>query len=115
MSFPAVYNFKHKTNGYWTKVWQINNSGVPLDISDYIFEMEIRSIKGPQGKLLENLTIGSGITVVDAVNGKIQIEIPPMPDIKTTQIAFYDLKATVNGKGVIWVEGKITLDPGVSY
>jgi hypothetical protein len=115
MTTPATANFKIKTNGTWTQTWQITNGGVPIDISNYTFEVCIRAARGPKAKVYMTLSVGSGITISDAANGKITIEIPPMPLIQHTTVTFYDLLAIVNGKGTVWIEGKMTLDPGTSY
>src|SRR5690606_19708406 len=108
-------NFKIKANGYFTRVWQIKNSGVPTDLTGFDFELEVKKIKGSASAKFLNLTIGNGITIVDAINGKIQIDIPPSPSITTTQTYFYDLIAIKDGKPYVWLEGEMTFEPGVSY
>lgn len=112
---PAKANFTVKANGYWTKVWQLKNGGQPMDITGFDFELEIKKVRGAGGAKFLNLTVGDGITIINAADGKIQIEIPPQPSITTKQVYFYDLLMVINNKEVVPLEGEITFEPGVSY
>lgn len=115
MATPARANFKIKANGHWTQTWQIKNGGVPMDITGYDFELEVKKNKGSISTKFLNLTMGNGITIADAETGKIQIDIEPQPSLTSQQIFFYDLIAIKDGKPYVWLEGEMTFDPGVSY
>lgn len=115
MATPQKANFKLKANGYFTRVWQVKNSGVPADITGFDFELEVKKVKGSASTKFLNLTVGNGITIVDAANGKIQIDIAPQPSLTTTQTYFYDLIAIKDGKPYVWLEGEMVFEPGVSY
>ena len=112
----AKLNFIIKTNGTWVQVWQVKNAGIPVDITGYTFELEIKKNRGPSiDSRILNLTIGQGITLVDPVQGKLQLEIAPNPAIIKNETYVYDFVATVGGKRYVWLEGQIVLEPGVSY
>lgn len=115
MPTPAKANIKIKANGYWTQIWQIKNNSVPLDITDYDFKLDIKKARGKNVTSFLVLEVGSGITIVDALNGKIQLEINEQPMLVTTQDFVYDLIAIKNTKPYVWIEGTITFDPGVTY
>lgn len=115
MATPAKANFKIKANGYWTKVWQIKNAGAPMDITGFDFEIEIKKAKGSRVPKFMDLTVGDGITIVDALEGKIKIDIPPQDAIAATTTYYYDLIAIKDGKPYVWLEGEMIFDPGVSY
>lgn len=115
MATPAKANFKIKANGTWIQVWQIKNAGVPFDITGYDFELEIKKTKGATISKFLDLTIGNGITVLDAANGMLQLEIGPQISLTATQVFVYDLIAIKDGKPYVWLEGEMTFEPGVSY
>ena len=115
MSAPAKANFFIKANGYWERVWQIQNEGVAYDITGYTFELEVKTAKGLNSTRILNLTTGDGITIDNAEEGKILVEIPPLPQITKTTTYVYDLLAIKDGKGKVWLEGTMTFDPGSSY
>jgi hypothetical protein len=113
---PAVVNLKIKTNGYYTALWHIQSNSVDVDLTGYTFEITVRETKGFHGKIVYELTTeNGGISITDAAGGQIQVEIAPTTSIKDTKVCFYDLLAKKNGKEYVWIEGKITLDPGTSY
>lgn len=111
----AKVNFVIKANGSWIRTWQVKNNGVPFNISNYTFELEVKKKRGSAETPFLNLTMGNGITMVDASIGKFQIEIPPNTSIVSNQTYFYDLIAIVNNKAYVWIEGQMTFEPGVSY
>lgn len=116
MSTPAKQNFIIKANGNWEPIWQIQNSGVPFDITGYTFELTVRNGVGNTAPIIINLTTANnGIVVNDVLNGKIQIFIVPQPQIKQKVVYNYDLAAIKSGKHYIWMEGTMTFDPGTSY
>lgn len=116
---PATANLRIKTNGYYTAVWQIKSNDVAVDLTGYTFELTVREAKNISARVIyelntEDSTDGS-ITISDTPEGKITVEIKPKSSIKETKICFYDLLAKFAGKEYVWVEGRITLDPGTSY
>lgn len=115
MAAPQQYNFTVKANGYWTRVWQIKTAGVPVDLTNYTFEMEIKKNRGSTAPAYLELGMGTGIQLEDAVNGKIRISIEPDPTIAATTVYQYDLLAIVDNKPYVWLYGTITFEPGVSY
>lgn len=115
MATPARANFKIKANGYWTKVWQITNAGQPFDLTGFDFELEVKKIRGSSGAKFLNLRVGEGITILDPLEGKIQLEIEPQPQVTATQVYYYDLIAIRDGKPYVWLEGEMQFEPGVSY
>lgn len=108
-------NFKIRANGQWTQVWQIRNKGQPMNITGYGFELEVKRQKGANQPKFLNLVVGDGITIVDATQGKIKIDIPPQPQINTPTTYMYDLIAIVNDEPFVWLEGTMAFEPGVSY
>jgi hypothetical protein len=115
MSTPAKANFTIKANGYFERVWQITNAGVPFDVTGYTFEIEVRNGKGNTSPVIVTLVMGDGITVTDAVNGKLAISIAPQPQITIKSVYHYDLMAIKDGKNKVWLEGTMTFDPGATY
>lgn len=112
---PGKVNFVIKANGSWIRTWQVKNNAVPFDISNYTFELEVKKKRGAAQAAFLNLTVGNGITIVDAPLGKIKIEIPPNTSITSNETYFYDLIAIVNNKAYVWIEGQMTFEPGTSY
>jgi hypothetical protein len=115
MATPQKYDFTVKANGYWTRVWQIKNNGVPLDITSYSFEMSIKKSRGAAGTPYLDLAMGTGIEIEDAALGKIRISIEPDATIDSTVKYQYDLLAVIDSKPYVWLYGTITFEPGVSY
>jgi hypothetical protein len=115
MATPAKKNFKIKTNSYWSQVWQIKSDGIAVDITNYDFKIEIKNAPGIKNPDVLALTLGAGITIVDAPTGKIKVEIQPQTQIMNTTTYVYDLLVTINGTPYNWMEGQITFDPGVTF
>jgi hypothetical protein len=115
MTTPAKINFTLKGNSQFERVWQITNNGSPVDISTYTFELEVKVARGLNSKRILNLTIGSGLSFEDAVNGKLRISIPPQTSIVTTTAYVYDFIMIKSSKPYVLIEGTMTIEPGVSY
>lgn len=115
MATPAKQDFKIKANSQWTQVWQVQSNGVPIDITDFQFEIEVKKARGHNIAAFIDLSVGNGITILDGPNGQIQIDIPQQPSITTEVTYVYDLIAVIEGLPYCWIEGHITFIPGVSY
>lgn len=110
----AKQNFKIQANGTFTRTIEVKSNDVPLNLTGYTFEMEVKAAKGPAETAFLTLTIGSGITV-DAVNGLITFEIAQQTSITATTVYYYDLIAITGGKPYVWLYGTLTFEPGTSY
>lgn len=109
---PASKNLRIKTNGTYRATWQINSNGVPVDLTGYTFKMTIRLDSGLDGAIAGE----ADVTINEPANqGKVIVEIPPMPAIESPVNAYYDLLASIGGKDYVWIEGRIKLEPGATY
>jgi hypothetical protein len=86
----------------------------PIDITNMTFRLEVKD--KPAGRILCAVcTINDGITVVDAVNGIIDVEITPE---KTKTFNYprsaYQIQATDQyGAQDTWIQGWFKVNPGV--
>jgi phage/plasmid primase-like uncharacterized protein len=86
----------------------------PIDITGMTFKLEVRD--KPAGRILCAIcTIGDGITVVDAVNGIVDVEISPE---KTRNFVYprsaYQIQSTDQyGAQDTWLQGWFKVNPGV--
>jgi len=86
----------------------------PTNITGMTFRLEVRD--RPAGKILCAVcTIGDGITIVDAINGIIDVEISPD---KTQNFVYprsaYQIQATDQyGAQDTWIQGWFKVNPGV--
>lgn len=115
MATPQKQDFRIKANGTWVKTLVFSANDVPLNLTGYTFEMEVKSKQGAASTKYFTLSTGSGITVVDVNTGTITIEIPPKPDITKPTVYFYDIIAIVDSKPYVWLYGTLTFEPGTSY
>lgn len=95
-------------NGY-TIVYNLNGS--PVDITDHLIEMHVKSAAN---ELLLDLSVGSGITKLDSVNGQFRIDPLIVPDSRGQHE--YDLQFTDAGgivktymKGSFKIEKHVTI------
>lgn len=104
-------------NSTWQKTWTIaDNDGVPIDITGWTFEMEVKASAGAPGAALAN----ANITVTDAPGGELEIvlegaDFAAVAGTQDTVVLAYDLRAIKTG-GVpeTLVKGPINLEPGVT-
>ena len=83
----------------------------PIDLTGAAIKIQFnRNSKG--GKLLKTLEVGSGITIVDAVNGIFSID-PFVIDLPVGH-SYYDVQLTKDGVVKTYVEGKFTTVKGVT-
>ena len=66
----------------------------PVNITGYTFTMDIVT---STGTVLQSLTVGSGITIVSALNGQLTITI------EGTNLVFANTKCDINVFGLLWV------------
>jgi len=113
-------NFDIVQGDTWSKqlqyVYEDEESEIttPIDITGLQFRLEVRD--KPAGKILCAVcTNGDGITVVDAVNGIISVEISPN---KTREFNYprsaYQIQTTdQDGVQDTWIQGWFKVNPGV--
>lgn len=91
-----------------------SGNDVPIDITGYTFTFEVRD--KPGGRVLATTcTVGDGITIIDAANGLIDLEITPE---KTRKFIYprsaYQLNTTDQyGAKDAWIQGWFQVNPGV--
>ena len=75
---PKKYDFKDQYRGTWFKgiklfiTKKIDGVTTPLDITGFIFEMDFK--RSDTSNPTWSITNGQGITIVDAVNGHLNID-----------------------------------------
>lgn len=102
---PSKYNFKQQYagdtfNGVVIDILDI--SMLPINITGYTFRMQIKS--GEKGRILKNLSINNGITILDNLIGKIKIDSFIVPNFCGN--AIYDLEVVYpNGHVDTYIRG----------
>lgn len=109
------YNIKKHANACWTQTWQIKNKGVPVDLTGIDFEMEFKKKRGPNEPKFLELKIGQGITIVDAVEGIIEVFIGVQDSMTTPSSFVYDLLMIQGTCSQVLVEGTLEISLGVTY
>ena len=75
---PEKYDFKDQYRGTWFKgiklfiTKTIDGVTTPLDITGFIFEMDFK--RSETSNATWSITNGQGITIVDSVNGEVDID-----------------------------------------
>jgi hypothetical protein len=93
---------------------EITKIFTPIDISNITFRLEVKD--KPAGRILCAVcTINDGITIVDAANGIIDVEITPE---KTKNFNYprsaYQIQSTDQyGAQDTWIQGWFKVNPGV--
>ncbi len=72
----------------------------PVNITGYVFTMNIVTASGA---ILQDLTIGSGITITSAINGQLSISI------EGNNLIFSNTKCDINVYGLLWVTDNSTI------
>ena len=111
MTTPAKYDFTVRCNETFSSDWTIKSSGLVQDITNIDFKLQVKQKKGSAVVAVKTLTVGSGLTKVDAVNGVLRISFAGDTSVTSTQTYVYDLVATVVGVPSVWVEGIIRFEP----
>lgn len=91
--------------------WSINS--VVVDITGYSVEVNVSALKGqPTPDLV--LSVGSGVTLTDATNGKFSITITDAQSSALDGVYFYDVRMTSAGgqddtilEGVLNIRGRV--------
>ena len=82
-----------------------NGVGVPIDITGWTFRIQFR-YKGKTGKVALDVTDGSGITIVDAVNGIIQLDAFKLTWVEG--LYFFDIQCVKdNGDDKTFIQGSM--------
>lgn len=87
----------------------VDINGTVLDLSNYTIAMQV---KNSSNRILLNLTIGNGITMVDAVNGVFRIDPVITPNVIGTHR--YDIEFTNSGVVSTYVEGKFSINTDIT-
>jgi len=91
-----------------------SGNNIPIDITGFTFNLEVKD--KPGGRVLAaSCEIEDGITIVDATNGIIDLEIIPN---KTNKFIYprsaYQLNTTDQyGAKDVWLQGWFLVNPGV--
>jgi hypothetical protein len=80
----------------WSRqiTWSINS--VPVNITGYSVTVKISAQKGQETPDIE-LTVGSGVTLIDAANGKFSLTVTDAQSLYLKGVYFYDVKMTSAG------------------
>jgi len=137
MTIPAKLPLRGRRNAYFGEEWQFTvkdpDTGVsaPVDLTGWQGKLELRQYGAQPGNALftlYNVTANiEGVWIIEPTEGRVQVyitkstmrgvydflrgDIEPGADI----IVSYDLKMTEgDGRDDVWVEGLLTLNPGVT-
>lgn len=83
-----------------------STTGPVIDITGWTWEMQVKKKVG--GTAILTLTDGDGITVTDATNGELEIDIPSADTESLSPGTYkYDLEYTTGGETTRLLEGDI--------
>tara|TARA_R110000851_G_scaffold332337_1_gene508153 strand:- start:975 stop:1322 length:348 start_codon:yes stop_codon:yes gene_type:complete len=70
-----IFNFPdhYKGDTFDSITFTVKEDGVPVDLTGVAIKMDFRK-NSYTGNLKESKTLGSGLTLVDAINGKFQLD-----------------------------------------
>lgn len=127
MALAGKYNFKIQRGGDFSRPFvRTNSAGVPTNLTGLKVRAQFRELDGETGTstsetLVLELTDGNGISITDAVNGEITLELTNaqsrllnpdnLPDIQVAYgIEIYDDSASPE---VVtpFLQGKVTIKP----
>lgn len=113
----AIYNIPNNESGYLLAgdtyngfSVTVSEEGSPMDLTGSQIQLQA---KNSFGHIVIDLKIGSGITLVDAVNGLVRVDSFPVPNIEAN--LDYDLQMTFSG-GLVrtYLKGKIKIKQDVT-
>ena len=117
MALPQVYDFKPQYKGAWFDGIQlrftktVDGITTPLDITGYLFKIDFKI--NETYNAVWSIEIGTGITVVDAVNGIINID--GFSNVSQPRAYVYDLKMTPpNEKVRVYMKGKYVINQNIT-
>lgn len=91
---PTPYSFELQYSGdsFLGAYFQLKDEDniTPIDITNYRFLMQIKTCE--RGRIIKELSNGSGITIINAINGEFQIDSFIVPHTSGQMI--YDLEIT---------------------
>jgi hypothetical protein len=102
---PVIYNFKTQYAGdtfLGLNLTLKNENNLPIDITGYFFKLQIKS--NSKGITIKELTSLSGISIVNATEGKFKIDSFINPVVCGNHV--YDLQVTYpNGNVDTYIRG----------
>ena len=93
------------------RTWQITQAGSPLNLGAATIIMVIKASQHVEDDAVTGvytLTVGSGLTLVDASLGKVEAEIPPAVTA-SPGTWFYKIRVTVTGNTETAIDGWISI------
>lgn len=93
------------------RTWQITQAGTPLNLASATVVMVIKAsqhVEDDAATGVYTLTIGSGLTLVDASLGKVEAEIPSAVTA-TVGTWFYKIRITITGNTETAIDGWISV------
>jgi len=111
MACAATYDITCTKKGdTWKgRTFTYDRDGVVQDLTAYAIAMQVKT---PGGEILLDLSIGSGITLTDAVNGVFTID--PVITPNATGVNYYDIQFTNAGIVSTYVEGKFIIKSDIT-
>lgn len=103
MSLPVIHHLSAYRGDTWSQVFRLVKDGAPEDLTGATVESEARSPSGTITALV--------ITVEDAADGRIKLEMPPDFLAGSYQ---YDVEVTKGGEVKTWIRGNLSLTPDVT-
>ena len=105
---PSVY----KGDTFDDLQFTLSIDGTPEDLTNYAIACKFR-IRSKVGDEVKSISIGSGITLVDAVNGVFKIDAFGVDWVVATY--YYDIQFTLAGVIDTYIEGKMDVIQDVTY
>ncbi len=125
MQIPANVTLQAWRNATWTEVFELADGAVPLNLTGWDFDLQVRDQPGQTGTALLNLGLGSGLTSAgaDLLAGVLNLSVAESTmngitgnaDPAEPRVLWYDLKAPSPGGVVsLFLEGQLLLWNGVT-
>jgi hypothetical protein len=109
----GIYNTKPQIAGdtFQERILTIKRNNSPIDLTGVLIKMQIKT--EANGKIIKDLSIGNGITIIDALNGKFKIDSFLSPSQSRQYV--YDIQITYTS-GVVrtYLKGVIPIIQDIS-
>lgn len=122
MLSPATLDLEAWRNADLEYVFNFATGAGPINLTGHTFALQVRA--QPLAAVAAiSLTIGGGLTIVDAVNGRLRAfvnkatleALPYSGDPFAPSTFYYDLVGTPSGAVLgVYLQGKFDLNPGVT-